>query len=225
MKLFIAAVMLVAALAPSAHAQVQITISQPAEATTMDPGRSTQVLTVNYFYNLYDALTRWDNTLKLQPGLATPWKTVNETFYDPTFAGLDWPAIRDEYRAKLIAAASAEAARDVIRGMLGRLGTSHFGLISAASDRHTLPGEAVVNIEVRAIPEGVLVTRVARESAAERARVAAGDLVVEVDGVALAGARATDSRMPLIDAWQDANRPCSIDVDARLGNPMTSPTA
>ena len=85
MKLFVAAaVMLLAALASSAHAQVQITISQPAEATTMDPGRSTQVLTVNYFYNLYDALTRWDATLKLQPGLATSWKNVNETTWEFT---------------------------------------------------------------------------------------------------------------------------------------------
>jgi peptide/nickel transport system substrate-binding protein len=85
MKLFVAsAVMLLAALASSAHAQVQITISQPAEATTMDPGRSTQVLTVNYFYNLYDALTRWDATLKLQAGLATSWKNVNETTWEFT---------------------------------------------------------------------------------------------------------------------------------------------
>ncbi|HZO41979.1 MAG TPA: ABC transporter substrate-binding protein, partial [Methylomirabilota bacterium] len=84
MKLFIAAVLLLAALTSSAHAQVQITISQPAEATTMDPGRSTQVLTVNYFYNLYDALTRWDNALKLQPGLATSWKNINETTWEFT---------------------------------------------------------------------------------------------------------------------------------------------
>ena len=58
-------VLLLAALASTAHAQpIQITISQPAEATTMDPGRSTQVLTVNYFYNLYDTLTRWDTALR-----------------------------------------------------------------------------------------------------------------------------------------------------------------
>jgi ABC-type transport system substrate-binding protein len=44
----------------------------------MDPGRSTQVLTVNYFVNLYDTLTRWDTSLKLEPGLATSWKNVNE---------------------------------------------------------------------------------------------------------------------------------------------------
>jgi peptide/nickel transport system substrate-binding protein len=67
-----------------AQARSQITISQPAEATTMDPGRSTQVLTVNYFYNLYDALLRWDTALKLQPGLATAWKNVNETTWEFT---------------------------------------------------------------------------------------------------------------------------------------------
>jgi peptide/nickel transport system substrate-binding protein len=60
----------------------QLTIAQPADATTMDPGRSTQVLTVNYFYNLYDTLTRWDAALKLQPGLAVSWKNVNDTTWD-----------------------------------------------------------------------------------------------------------------------------------------------
>jgi peptide/nickel transport system substrate-binding protein len=83
MQLFAAILMLLAA-APT-HAQpVQITISRPAEATTMDPGRSTQVLTVNYFYNLYDTLTRWDSTLRLTPGLATSWKNVNETTWELT---------------------------------------------------------------------------------------------------------------------------------------------
>jgi peptide/nickel transport system substrate-binding protein len=65
-----------------AQSGAQITIAQPAEATTMDPGRSTQVLTVNYFYNLYDTLLRWDNTLKLQPGLATAWKSLNDTTWE-----------------------------------------------------------------------------------------------------------------------------------------------
>ncbi|HEY4911351.1 MAG TPA: ABC transporter substrate-binding protein [Methylomirabilota bacterium] len=62
----------------------QVAISQPAEATTMDPGRSTQVLTVNYFVNIYDTLTRWDAALQLQPGLATAWKIVNDTTWEFT---------------------------------------------------------------------------------------------------------------------------------------------
>ena len=75
------------AVVPPAVAQgtvPEITISQPAEATTMDPGRSTQVLTVNYFYNLYDTLTRWDGALKLEPGLATSWRNVNDTTWEFT---------------------------------------------------------------------------------------------------------------------------------------------
>ncbi|MEK7700461.1 MAG: ABC transporter substrate-binding protein [candidate division NC10 bacterium] len=77
--------LVLAALASAAHAQpVQITIALPAEATTMDPGRSTQVLTVNYFYNLYDTLTRWDTSLRLVPGLATSWKSLNDTTWEFT---------------------------------------------------------------------------------------------------------------------------------------------
>jgi peptide/nickel transport system substrate-binding protein len=68
--------------APVAAQPTQITIVQPAEATTMDPGRSTQVLTVNYFYNLYDSLTRWDAALQL--GLATSWRAVNDTTWEFT---------------------------------------------------------------------------------------------------------------------------------------------
>src|SRR5713226_5060688 len=84
MKIF-ACMLALLVVASAAYAQpAQIVISQPAEATTMDPGRSTQVLTVNYFVNLYDTLTRWDTALQLQPGLATSWKTVNETTWEFT---------------------------------------------------------------------------------------------------------------------------------------------
>src|SRR5437762_5582304 len=68
--------------APAQSRSATITISQPADATTMDPGRSTQVLTVNYFFNLYDTLTRWDAALKLHPGLATSWKAINDTTWE-----------------------------------------------------------------------------------------------------------------------------------------------
>jgi peptide/nickel transport system substrate-binding protein len=80
------AVALVAAAVTPAPAQrgLTVTIAQPADATTMDPGRSTQVLTVNYFHNLYDTLTRWDVNLKLQPALATAWKPVGETTWEVT---------------------------------------------------------------------------------------------------------------------------------------------
>jgi ABC-type transport system substrate-binding protein len=84
MKFFVIAAIILLTAMPASAPPVQITISQPADATTIDPGRSTQVLTVNYFYNLYDTLTRWDSSLRLQPALATPWKHVNETTWEFT---------------------------------------------------------------------------------------------------------------------------------------------
>src|SRR5262245_6033758 len=84
MKIFVCLLALLLAASPASAQPAQLVISQPAEATTMDPGRSTQVLTVNYFVNLYDTLTRWDSALQLQPGLATYWKNVNDTTWEFT---------------------------------------------------------------------------------------------------------------------------------------------
>ncbi len=84
MKIFTATLALLLVAAAASAQPAHLVISQPAEATTMDPGRSTQVLTVNYFVNLYDTLTRWDTSLQLQPGLATSWKNVNETTWEFT---------------------------------------------------------------------------------------------------------------------------------------------
>jgi peptide/nickel transport system substrate-binding protein len=81
---FALSLIVVAATPAAAQRGLTITIAQPADATTMDPGRSTQVLTVNYFHNLYDTLTRWDGSLKLQPALAASWKPAGETVWEIT---------------------------------------------------------------------------------------------------------------------------------------------
>src|SRR5947199_3793946 len=84
MKIFTATLALLLVAAAASAQPAQLVISQPAEATTMDPGRSTQVLTVNDFVNLYDTLTRWDGALRLQPGLATSWRNVSDTTWEFT---------------------------------------------------------------------------------------------------------------------------------------------
>jgi peptide/nickel transport system substrate-binding protein len=120
------AVLLFMLASPLEAQPTQITIVQPAEATTMDPGRSTQVLTVNYFYNLYDSLVRWDNALQLQPGLATSWKAVNDTTWEFTLrAGVKFhdgsPLTADDVRATL--------ERNLVPGKT--IVTSGFGTIEA----------------------------------------------------------------------------------------------
>jgi len=79
-----ACLLAVPSLAPAQSRGAEITISQTADAGTMDPGKSTLILNVNFFYNLYDSLTRWDTALKLQPGLATSWKNVSDSVWEFT---------------------------------------------------------------------------------------------------------------------------------------------
>ncbi len=119
------------------------------------------------------------------------WKTINESFYDPSFGGLDWAAVRDELRPKAATAPTTDAARAVINEMLGRLKRSHFALLAAsggADDDMVLKGEATVDIDVRIAASRVVITRDRRHKPDETAATfadtgpLAGEVIVAIDG-------------------------------------------
>jgi carboxyl-terminal processing protease len=155
------------------------------------------------------------------------WQTVHDTFYDPAFGGLDWEAIRAELRPKVEAASTAEAARGVIRDMLGRLHRSHFVLLSAESAADTLPGVALVPIDFRVIADGLVVTRVWPKSTAERAGLHAGDVIVAVDNQLVsawaANAAGADIRARNLDLWRKANRALHGDAGTRVALNVQAP--
>ncbi len=68
------------------------------------------------------------------------WQTVADKHWDPNYNGLNWAAMRDEYRPKVETASTAEAARALISAMLDRLGHSHIGLIPEAAYEDLAPG-------------------------------------------------------------------------------------
>ncbi len=110
------------------------------------------------------------------------WLTVNDTFYDPEFGGLDWAAVRTELRPQVEAAASADDQRAIIRGMLSRLGTSHFALLGSSSAPDDLRGPAGVPFDVRVVGDAVLVTRLHDEAAdIAPAAIQPGDRIVRID--------------------------------------------
>jgi carboxyl-terminal processing protease len=140
----------------------------------------------------------------------TAWQTIRDTYYDPSFGGLNWNLVRNELRPKAAAAPTPDAVRDVIREMLARLKRSHFVLLSASSTEDTLPGEAVVPIQIRVVPSGVAIIAVTDGSTAAVAGLRAGQLIVAVDGVSsdkwneTARTAATHTRDFAI--WRQANR-------------------
>jgi carboxyl-terminal processing protease len=66
------------------------------------------------------------------------WTIIRDSYYDPSFHGLDWNRVRDELRPKAEAARTTAEARAVIEDMLKQLGGSHMALI---------PGEVAHSLE------------------------------------------------------------------------------
>lgn len=83
------------------------------------------------------------------------WRTVADKHYDPTLACLDWPAVREQYGARVAEAGDDTAAAYVaINEMLGLLGQSHLHATppSVATKRERSSGPATVPITVRWLP-------------------------------------------------------------------------
>lgn len=137
------------------------------------------------------------------------WQTINDTFYDATFAGLDWEGVKRELRPRVQAAASPEDARVVIRAMLARLKRSHFVLLSSESSVNTLPGPATIQADIRITAEGALVTRILN-AAATKAGLAAGQTLLTINGAdvhdLIARAEGADARTKNLEAWQSVNQ-------------------
>jgi carboxyl-terminal processing protease len=112
------------------------------------------------------------------------WQTINDAYYDPTFGGLNWAAVRDELRPKAAATSSIGETHEVINEMLGRLGRSHFALLPAggSTSEFALGGEANVGIDIRPYLGRVIITRVEPNSPAQKAGLRMGQVILAIDG-------------------------------------------
>jgi carboxyl-terminal processing protease len=84
------------------------------------------------------------------------WRTVADKHYDPTLACLDWPALREQYAARVAEAGDdAAAAYVAINELLGLLGQSHLHATApsaTSATRERSSGPATVPITVRWLP-------------------------------------------------------------------------
>jgi carboxyl-terminal processing protease len=60
---------------------------------------------------------------------AMVWQTVDDTFFDPTFNGVNWSEIKRIYAAKVAAAQTDEQFHQILSDMLRELKESHFAII------------------------------------------------------------------------------------------------
>ena len=131
------------------------------------------------------------------------WNTINDSFYDPAFGGLDWPGVRAELRPKAAAAESVDAARVVVNAMLARLKRSHFALLpgsASADDDLTLHGEATVEIDVRMLNGDAIVVNDRRQRPSGTVGFS-GQRIASIDGRSMA---AKPGEVPLT-SWRRVN--------------------
>jgi carboxyl-terminal processing protease len=118
----------------------------------------------------------------------TVWRTVNETYFDAAFGGVDWLAIREKYRVRLSEIHDDAHLIDLLQQMLGELRRTHFSIVprKAAvfnpSERTRIGTDGA---EVAFIDGGVVVIDVKPGSTGAAAGMHPGDLITEVDGVAI----------------------------------------
>jgi carboxyl-terminal processing protease len=163
-----------------------------------------------------------------QAGLAAfdaVWRTVNDTYHDPAFGGLDWSAVRAELRPRAERATSAEEQRAAIREMLARLGQSHFALLTAPTGVDAPRGAGNVPVDVRVTPDGVLVTRT--HTGAD-VPIRPGDRLLRIDGQdlgdLLADIAADDPRRTEL-SWRRVTRAMSGAVSVPLVLTVEAPGA
>jgi carboxyl-terminal processing protease len=119
------------------------------------------------------------------------WATIRDQYWDPTFGGLNWNAVRDEFRPRIERAATMPETRSLMGQMLGRLGKSHFAIIPADIygdlDSHDdAEGTGSTGIDVRVLEGRTIVTSVEEDSPAWAQGVRPGWEILGIDGTELA---------------------------------------
>jgi carboxyl-terminal processing protease len=115
------------------------------------------------------------------------WKTVNDTFFDRTFNGVDWQAMHEKYLPLAKSTAGKDDYYKMLNGMLQELHLSHFKVITpdriiTLDSNQSQATTGTTGLTFKWVENQLLVARVKKDSPAERAEIRPGFAVVSIDG-------------------------------------------
>lgn len=125
------------------------------------------------------------------------WNTINEKHYDPTFNGVDWNKVRDDYLPRAQAAKSDEEFHNVLRRMLAELKLSHFNIFPPPPAIGEPESNGSVGIDVIWLEGVPVIERIDKDSSAERASLKPGFVIKSIDGKPVA-----ELLKPVIDSLE-----------------------
>jgi len=118
----------------------------------------------------------------------TVWSTIDQTYFDPDFGGLDWDAIHAKYEPLILAAKSDEELYELLNQMLWELKVSHTAVGPAEEWLSAEPvvwEEGETGIDVRLLDEQAVITRVKAGSSAEEAGLRPGFVIQSIDATSV----------------------------------------
>lgn len=120
------------------------------------------------------------------------WRVLDRWFYDGDFHGIDWRATLERWQPVLLAASTPEDFEDLMNWLLGELNASHMGFrgsggLAAAETDSTRTGVLGVLWDDSYTGAGRRVAEVVPQTPAARlhSRLATGDVITAVDGMAV----------------------------------------
>jgi len=116
------------------------------------------------------------------------WSTVDQTYFDPDFGGLDWGAVHTKYEPLILAAKDDETLYQHLNQMLWELKVSHAAVGPAEDWPSVEPvvwvaGE--IGIDVRLLDNQAVITRVKAGSPAEQAGLHPGFIIQSIEGISV----------------------------------------
>jgi len=116
------------------------------------------------------------------------WETIDSTHWDEEMVGQKWDDAKAKYRPQVEAAKSIKEVRQAMEDLIKELGQSHFGVIPA--DAYDVVGEgggqADAGLTFRLTEDGVLVSKVRKDSSAEKAGIGPGWALDKIQGKEIA---------------------------------------
>jgi len=119
----------------------------------------------------------------------TIWKKVNETYFDPSFGGVDWAKAHDRYQPQIAAAKTDGEFRTLINTMLWELKVSHAAFVppgSLASVEPVVFAAGGIGLDARILDGEAVITSVGPGSPAHQAGLRPGFIIQAIDGVPIA---------------------------------------
>src|SRR5262245_61669573 len=118
------------------------------------------------------------------------WSTVKEKHFDPSFGGVDWDKIHEQYAPRVASVKNNGELYDLLQQMLNELHQSHFSIIppeaiiendqKGPAEGNKGPAEGNIGIDLQIIDNQAVITRVGPESTAARAGLHTGFVIKKI---------------------------------------------